>query len=126
MTDRPVPEGWTTRERLYPIGAPTFVCEEMLSRALEALANATDGLDSEGDNAKAYEDFCYRFDRPTWRPIAADDLSACIVYLYAVLGCLGYESPQTTTPYEPRMGKAVIEFGQLGWRPSVARPRTWT
>lgn len=130
MTERPVPEGWETRDRLYPVGAPTFVCEQILADAVCSLADAIDGLDSAGKNAGAYEDFCFGLDRAAWRPRAADDLSACVIVIFRVLDCCGYDSSQTDTAYEPRMGKAVIEFGELGrevnaWLKSVDREAAW-
>lgn len=130
VTERTVLPGWVVRERLYPVGAPTFVCEQLLADAVCAIGDATDGLDSEGPNAGLYETFCYGLDRPAWRARAADDLSACVIVIFRVLDCCGYDSPQTDTPYEPRMGRAVIEFGQLGrevnaWLKSVDREAAW-
>lgn len=131
--ERPVPEGWESRERLVPIGAPTFVRDAIILEACQRLADKIDGLDSESKDPvcqQAYEDFCFGYDRKAWRPIAADDLSACVIVTFAVLDCFGCEMPATDTGYEPRMGRAVTELTELGrdmnaWLRSVGREAAW-
>lgn len=133
MSERPCPPGWETRSRLLPVGGPSFVNEGILRQSLRAIADKVDGLDSaspQPECQQAYEDFCFAYDRPAWRPIAADDLSACVIVCFAVLDCLGCEMPATDTPYEPRMGRAVTELVDLGadfnrWLQSVGREDAW-
>lgn len=131
--ERPVPPGWESRSRLLPVGGSSVVNEGILRQALRSIADAIDGLDSASPNAdceRAYGDFCYAYDREAWRPIASDDLSACVILVYAILDCLGCESPPTDTGYEPRMGRAVTELVAMGadfnaWLRSVGREDAW-
>lgn len=133
VRERPVPEGWATRERLCPIAAPSAVCDAILSQELHAIADAVDGLDSEDPDParqRRYEDFCFPYDKPASRPRLADDLSACVIVVFAVLDCLGYDSPQTDTAYHPRLGRAVADLVTLAknldaWLREVGRERAW-
>ena len=114
MTDRPVPEGWTTRERLLPVGAPTFVDGRVLANACDAIADEIDGYDSSGPNAAQYEALVFSYDDATWRKGAADQLYSCALTGCALLDCFGAETPGTDTPYRPRMGSAVGAVKQAG------------
>lgn len=126
--ERPVPEGWESRSRLYGVG--TANDDAILADAVERIAIATDGLDSAGETAAAYEAFNFPYDDARWAVAAADQLSSCAIYGLQVLDCLGYEAPQTDTPYQPRLGRAVTDVVQLGvevnaWLASVGRRLAW-
>lgn len=112
--DRPVPDGWESRARLYPVGGVPGGDAVILQRAVQAIADAVDGLDSAGGSAPSYEAFVFSYDAETWRKGAADQLYSCALVGLAVLDCLGVESPQTDTPYQPRMGSAVSAVVQAG------------
>lgn len=112
------------------MGAPTWVCDQLLDDALERLATGIDGLDSAGKNATSFERFVYAYDDPAWARLAADELSSCSIAGLAVLDCLGYESPQTDTPYCPRLGRAVSDLVTLAleinrWLAEVGRAPGW-
>lgn len=109
--ERPVPPGWESRARLYPIGGGDGV---ILRRTVARIADAIGGLDSAGPNQASYEAFVFSYDDETWRKGAADQLYSCALTGLALLDCLGVESPQTDTPYRPRMGSAVTAVKQAG------------
>lgn len=109
--ERPVPDGWETRERLLPVGA---FGDAVLVRAVQKIADAIDGLDSAGPNAPSYEAFVFSYDEPSWRRGAADQLYSCALTGLALLDCLGVELPETDTPYRPRMGAAVSAVVEAG------------
>lgn len=130
--ERPVPPGWERAGRLVTPGSPSFVIEGRIRDALRRIADATDGLDSCGTPAQqeAYRRFVFPYDAEAWGRIASDQLSACALVGAAVLDCLGYESEQTDTGYQQRVGRAVSDLVQLGieadrWLESVSRPEAW-
>lgn len=112
--ERPVPLGWSSRERLYPVGGVPGGDGVILRRAVQRIADAIDGLDSCAGNAPQYEAFVFSYDPAAWRQGAADQLYSCALVGLAVLDCLGLEAPQTDTPYRPRMGQAVAAVKQAG------------
>lgn len=114
MAERPVPPGWMSRERLYPVGGVPGGDGVLLRRTVQRIADAIDGLDSCAGNAPAYEAFTFAYDPAAWRAGAADQLYSCALVGLAVLDCLGVEGPETDTPYRPRMGQAVAAVKNAG------------
>lgn len=114
MADRPVPPGWESRERLYPVGGVPGGDGVILRRTVQRIADAIDGLDSCAGNAPQYEAFTFSYDAAAWRAGAADQLYSCALVGLAVLDCLGVEDPGTDSPYQPRMGQAVAAVKNTG------------
>ena len=112
MTDRPVPEGWTTRERLLPIGG---FSDLVLRAACDAVADEIDCYDSCDPATEAkYEALLFSYDSEAWRKAASDQLYSCALTGLALLDCFGAETPGTDAPYRPRMGQAVSAVKQAG------------
>lgn len=117
MAERPVPTGWTSRERLYPVGGVPGGDGAVLRDALSRLAEATDGLDSADpklDRQRAYEAYVLPHDADPWRRAGADQLSSCALYGLSVLECLGARASTIGLPYQPRMGQAVADVVKAG------------
>lgn len=111
MTDRPVPEGWTTRERLLPIGG---FSDLVLRSACDAVADEIDGYDSAGPNAAKYEAFVFSYDSEAWRRVNADLLYSCALTGAALADCFGAEGTGADSAYAKRNGRAVTDLKQLG------------
>lgn len=117
MTERPCPEGWERRERLYPVGSVPGGEAAILKDALERIATAIDGLDSASPDQsvqRAYEAFVLPHDDEKWRVRAADDFYSCALVGVSLVDCLGGEGLGADEPYEHRVGRAVTDFKQLG------------
>lgn len=114
MTERPCPEGWEQRDRLIPIGAPELVAVQILTEAVQRIADKVDGLDSADTNHAEYEAFCFPYDKAAWAAIAADQLSSCAVFGLAVADCLGVDAPKSDKPYAPQLGLAVANVVTMG------------
>lgn len=115
MTERPVPEGWTTRERLLPVGAPTFVDEQVLANACDAIADEIDGYDScDPATSAKYRAFVFSYDSEAWRRVNADLLYSCALTGAALCDCFGAEGMGADSAYAKRNGRAVTDLKQLG------------
>ena len=117
MTERPCPDGWERRERLYPVGSAPGGEAAILRDALDRIAGAIDGLDSASPSPaiqRAYEAFVLPHDADPWRRAGADQLSSCALVGLSVLECLGARASTIGVPYAPRLGRAVADVVQAG------------
>lgn len=117
MAERPVPPGWESRERLYPVGGVPGGDGVILRDVLDRIAGKVADLDSAHPQAaiqRAYEAFILAHDADPWRRAGADQLSSCALVALAVLECLGASSPVLGLPYQRRMGRAVADVVQVG------------
>ncbi|MBP9863232.1 MAG: hypothetical protein KBD62_35125 [Kofleriaceae bacterium] len=114
MAERPVPPGWTSRERLYPVGGVPGGDGAILRSFVAGFADRVDGLDSAGPNAATYEELLFAYDDPAWRKRAADELYSCARLGCVLLDCAGADVPLLRLPYQPRMGQAVADVVAAG------------